>query len=203
MTGFFKRDYYFIKLNLLFYVLFIAAFAILVTFTDANSSFLSLYVVIFGISSVTGLFSYDDFNHWTAYGVAVPGGRRDMVNARYLLVLVMGVGIAAVQLLLSLLGREESILPMTALQGGAFLLYAAVTLPVSYYFGGTKARMVMILIVAGSAAVIGMGGAMVNITRGFGMHALPPALLFLPLLGLLALALSWRISLGIMGKKEC
>lgn len=42
MTGFFKRDYYFIKLNLLFYVLFIAAFAILVTFTDANASSLSL-----------------------------------------------------------------------------------------------------------------------------------------------------------------
>ena len=62
MTGFLKRDYYLISGNLKFYAFFMALFAILVAFTDAKSSFLSVYVVIFAMSSVMGLFSYDDVN---------------------------------------------------------------------------------------------------------------------------------------------
>ena len=72
MTGFLKRDYYLISGTLKFYVLFMAAFIILAVFTDFNSSFLSLYVVIFAMSSVMGLFSYDDMSRWTAYGAAAP-----------------------------------------------------------------------------------------------------------------------------------
>ena len=202
MTGFLKRDYYLISGTLKFYVLFMAAFIILAVFTDFNSSFLSLYVVIFAMSSVMGLFSYDDMSRWTAYGAAAPAGRMAMVDARYLLTLLISVGISAFQLLISLLEGGEGALPIAALYGGGFLLYAAVTLPVCYQFGGTKARTVMILIVAVTAAVMGMGATALQISGGFGRVSLPAPFLLLPLAGIAALALSWRGSLEIMRRKE-
>lgn len=202
MKGFLKRDYYLLSGNLRFYVLFMAAFALLAVFTDFSISFFSLYVVIFGMSSILGLFSYDEFNHWTAYGAAVPAGRMAMVDARYLLTALIAVGMAAVQILLGLLGGEGNTTPTAAVYGGVFLLYAAIALPVSYYFGGTKGRTVMIVIIALLAGAVGVGGSILSISNVHGNLRLPPLTLLLPLLGLAALALSRRVSLGIMERKE-
>lgn len=202
MTGFLKRDFYLISGNLRFYLLFMACFAILAFFTDFSTSFFALYVVIFGMSSLLGLFSYDDYNHWTAYGSTAPSGRTAMVDARYLLTLLVAAGMAAVQILLGLLGREEGVFPMTAIYSGVFLLYASLALPVSYRFGGTKSRTIMVVLVALLAGAVGIGGSILNIssvTRGL---RLPPVTLLLPLAGLATLAFSHRISLGIMGRKE-
>lgn len=202
MTGFLKRDFYLISGNLRFYALFMVCFAILAVFTDFSTSFFALYVVIFGMSSVLGLFSYDDYNHWTAYGAVAPAGRRAMVDARYLLALLVAAGMAAMQVLLGLLGREEGVAPMTAIYSGVFLLYASLALPVSYRFGGTKSRTVMVVLVALLAGAVGIGGSILSVSSVHGTLRLPPVTLLLPLVGIATLALSWRISLGIMGKKE-
>lgn len=202
MTGFLKRDYYLISSNLRFYLLFMACFALLALFTDFNTGFFALYVVIFAMSSVLGLFSYDDLNHWTAYGAAVPGGRRAMVDARYLLTVLIAVGMAAAQVLLGLLDREEDVLTLTAVYCGAFLLYAALALPVSYHFGGTRARTVMIVVIGILAGLAAAGASVLNIANITGGFRLPPAALLLPLAGLAALVLSRYVSLGIMGRKE-
>lgn len=202
MTGFLKRDYYLISGNIRFYLLFMAAFAILAVFTDFNISFLALYVVIFGMSSILGLFSYDDFNHWTAYAAAVEGGRRDMVSARYLLTVLVTAGMILFQLLLGVLGREEGIVSIAAVYGGVFLLYAALALPISYRFGGTRSRTVMVVIIAVLAGGIGVAGSILEISNVLGRLSLPSILLFLPLLGLAALAVSYQVSCRIMAKKE-
>ena len=202
MKGFLKRDYYLMSGNLKFYALFMACFGILAVFTDFNTSFFALYVLLFGISSVLGLFSYDDFNHWTAYGSAVPSGRMAMVDARYLFTLLVAVGMTVMQILLGLRGGEGAQLSMAAVYGGVFFLYAAIALPVSYHFGGAKSRTVMIVLVALMAGVVGMGGSILNIASATRGLRLPPMTSLLPLVGLAALALSWRVSLGIVGRKE-
>lgn len=202
MTGFLKRDYYLISGNLRFYMLFMAAFAALAVFTDFSTSFFALYVVIFAMSSILGLFSYDDFNHWTAYGAAVRSGRMAMVDARYLLTVLIAAGMAAVHILMGLLGREEDVLPMAAIYSGVFLLYASLALPVSYFFGGTKARTVMVVVIAVMAAGVGIGGSILNIRSVHGGFRLPPVTVLFPLLGIAALAISWRVAVGIMGRKE-
>ena len=89
MTGFLKRDFYLISGTLRFYILLIGLLALFATFSDFNISFLSLYMVIFAMSGMMGLFSYDDMNRWQAYGAAVPAGRRAMVDARCLLAVLL------------------------------------------------------------------------------------------------------------------
>ena len=200
MTGFLKRDFYLISGTLRFYILLIGLLALFATFSDFNISFLSLYMVIFAMSGMMGLFSYDDMNRWQAYGAAVPAGRRAMVDARCLLAVLLAVW--AVQFLLELLWREEGALSMTASYGGLSLFYAAVSLPVFYRFGGTKARTVMLAIVAALSSLIGMGATALQLSGGFGRVFPPVAIFALPLAGLAALALSRRISIGIMERKK-
>ena len=192
MTGFLKRDFYLISGTLRLYILLIGLLALFATFSDFNISFLSLYMVIFAMSGMMGLFSYDDMNRWQAYGAAVPAGRRAMVDARCLLAVLLAVWVAAVQFLLGLLWREE----------GALSMAAAVSLPVFYRFGGTKARTVMIAIVAALSSLIGMGATALQLSGGFGRVFPSVAIFALPLTGLAALALSRRISIGIMERKK-
>ena len=84
----------------------------------------------------------------------------------------------------------------------ALLVYAAVSLPVFYRFGGTKARTVMIAIVAALSSLIGMGATALQLSGGFGRVFPSVAIFALPLTGLAALALSRRISIGIMERKK-
>lgn len=202
MKGFLKRDFYLMETNLKFYLLFIGAFALLATFTDFSVSFLSLYVVIFSMSGIAGLFSYDDMSRWTAYGAAAPAGRKAMVDARYLLTLLVAAGITLIQVLLGLLNREPGAVPMAAVYSGIFLLYAALALPVNYRFGGTRSRTVMIVLMALLAGAVGLGGSMLNMSTIHGEVRLPPMTLVLPLLGLGALWVSRQAALAVMAKKE-
>lgn len=202
MTGFLKRDIYLTRGNILFYLLFVAAFVLISFFTEFDSSFMAVYFVVFAMSSVMGLFSYDDMNRWQAYGAAISAGRQAMVNARYLLVILLCLGVTGVQLFLLWVDRATEGLPLIAVYSGIFLFYASLTLPVCYHFGGTKARTVMIVAVAVMAALVGMGGTLLNISSNHGRLSLPFAILFLPLIGGVTLFLSWRISLSIMAKKE-
>lgn len=202
MKGFLKRDFYLISASIRIYLLFIAAFGILAVFTDMNSGFMMLYVAIFAMSSMTGLFSYDEFNHWMAYAATVPDGRRDMVKARYLLLLLVAAGVTVIQFLVGTLAREAGSLGTAALYSGMILIYAAISMPVSYYFGGTKARMVTVVLVAFVAGAVAIFGTFLNISTHFGRVSLPPEFLFLPILGLGLLAVSYRVSLGVMAKKE-
>lgn len=202
MNGFLKRDFYLISASIRIYLLFIVAFGILVVFTDMSSGFVMLYVAIFAMSSMTGLFNYDEFNHWTAYAATVPNGRRDMVKARYVLLLLVTAGVTVIQFLVGTLAREAGSLGSAALYSGMILIYAAISMPVGYYFGGTRARMVTVVLVAFIAGAAAIFGTFLNVSTHFGKVSLPPEFLFLPILGLGLVAVSYRVSLGVMAKKE-
>lgn len=212
MIGFLKRDAALLRPTLKFYLIFVLGFAVLSVFTDFSTSFASLYLVIFSASGIMGLFSYDDMNHWQGYAAAAPNGRSAMVNARYLLSVLIGLGVFLIQLLLGLFDRAND--PLYALlysdlyffhtallYAGAFLLYAAILLPVSYRFGGMKSRIIMIVVIAALSVLIALLPALLRFNDG--RLTLPdflPALV--PAAGAAALALSWRLSLHIMAKKE-
>ncbi len=202
MKGFLRRDFALVSGNLRFYLFFIAIFGALALFTDMNSGFVMFYAVIFAMSSIIGLFSYDEFNHWTAYAAAVPGGRKNMVKARYTLLLLVTVGVAAVQMLVGALAKEMGNFQAAALYSGMLLIYAALSMPLSYYFGGTKARVVTVVLVAFIAGAAAIMGTILNISTGFGDYSLPSGFLLLPAVGAGALLISYRVSLHIMAKKE-
>lgn len=202
MTGFLKRDLSLQAVNAKFYLCFVLAFAGLAVFTDFSAAFASLYLVIFSGTSIMSLFSYDEANHWEAYAAAAPNGRRAMVDARYLLAAGIGVVVFLFQLLLGILDKSDQ-LETALLYTGAFFLYAAVILPISYRFGGTKSRIVMIVVVAAFSALIAVSATSLHVFADGDPLALLGVLpVVLPLAGAAVLAISHRISRHIMDKKE-
>lgn len=202
MMGFLKRDLSLQAVNAKFYLCFILAFAGLAAFSDFSAAFASLYLVILSGASIMSIFSYDEANHWEAYAAAAPGGRRAMVDARYLLAAGIGVVVFLFQLVLGILDKSNQ-LETALLYAGAFLLYAAVILPISYRFGGTRSRMVMIVVVGLFSAVIAVGATSLQIFTGGDPLAVLGVLPFLSLpLGAAALLISHRVSRHIMANKE-
>lgn len=202
MLGFLKRDLSLQMVNAKFYLCFVLAFAGLAVFTDFAASFVSLYLVIFSGTSIMSLFSYDEANHWEAYAAAAPNGRRAMVDARYLLAAGIGVVVFLFQLVLGILDKSNQ-LETALLYAGAFLLYAAVILPIAYRFGGTKSRIVMIVVVAAFSALIAIGATSLQVFADGDPLAILGVLPLLALpLGAAALLISHRISRHIMAVKE-
>lgn len=205
MRGFLKRDCFLLWGNLGFNLCFVVSFGILAVFTDFSVSLASLYLVIMAASSIMSLFGYDERNGWEGYAAAVPNGRRAMVDARYVLTLLLGAAVMAIQFLFGLLAGEE-VQTVTLLYGGGLLLYGAVLLPVNYRFGGTRGRLittvtVLCLMLPFLGAVIflawqdlklgrDMEGALAWLERG------------LLLAGLAAMGLSWPVSRRVMSRKE-
>lgn len=202
MLGFLKRDLSLQMVNAKFYLCFVLAFAGLAVFTDFAASFASLYLVIFSGTSIMSIFSYDEANHWEAYAAAAPNGRRAMVDARYLLAAGIGVVVFLFQLVLGILDKSNQ-LETALLYAGAFLLYAAVILPIAYRFGGTKSRIVMIVVVAAFSALIAIGATSLQVFADGDPLAILGVLPLLALpLGAAALLISHRISRHIMAVKE-
>lgn len=202
MMGFLKRDLSLQAVNAKFYLCFVLAFAGLAVFSDFSAAFASLYLVIFAGTSIMSLFSYDETNHWDAYAAAAPGGRKAMVDARYLLAVGIGVVVFLFQLILGILDKSDQ-LETALLYTGAFLLYAAVILPIAYRFGGTRSRIVMIVVVAAFSALIAIGATSLQIfTDGDPLAILGHLPALLPLVGAAVLAVSHRISRHIMDNKE-
>lgn len=202
MLGFLKRDLSLQMVNAKFYLCFVLAFAGLAVFTDFAASFASLYLVIFSGTSIMSIFSYDEANHWETYAAAAPNGRRAMVDARYLLAAGIGVVVFLFQLVLGILDKSNQ-LETALLYAGAFLLYAAVILPIAYRFGGTKSRIVMIVVVAAFSALIAIGATSLQVfADGDPLAILGVLPLLAPPLGAAALLISHRISRHIMAVKE-
>jgi len=203
VKGFMKRDFYLMVPNLKFFGFVLAAFAILVVFTDFQVTFLALYATIFCMSAFVGLFNYDEVNHWQAYAAATPNGRREQVDGRYALALLMCGAITLFMLAASLLSGEKASIELCLIYGGGALLYIDVLMPVSYRFGGNKSRTVILVIVVACSAAIGAGGAIAGMSS-YGSGGFSLRWLVLPVLGvgLLGMWVSRMISIKVMEHKE-
>lgn len=209
MKGFLKRDCCLILPNLRFYLVFLAIICAASLFADGVVSMLALYLTIFGLSGVLGVFSYDEANGWGAYAAAVPNGRRAMVDARYLFATSLALLLTLATVLVSLVGSGGLGLWSVGFYGGSILLSLSVLMPLTYYFGGIKARVITLVVVMGiaggiSAGIISGGQADLAMGRLRGdVRSFFTALsLGLLLLGLGLMAASWRISRRIMAKRE-
>lgn len=202
MMGFLRRDLALQAVNMKFYLCFLLAFLVLTTFSDFSAGFASLYLIIFSATSITSLFSYDEANHWEAYAAAA-GGRRSMVDARYLLSILLGLVVFLFQLLLGILNRSNQ-LDIAILCGSVFFLYAAVVLPISYRFGGTRSRIIMIVTVGGFSGLVALGAtAFQTFSDDISLPDLGGLIsIVFPSVCLLVLAVSHRISRAIMARKE-
>lgn len=172
------------------------------------------WILIFGMQTLYLLATYDGMGGWLPYAAAIPGGRKKMVDERYFLAFCVALVLAAVLFLQSLLWGEALPLWTAGYYTAAFLLLLSVNLPICFRWGytGSGARLAITLLTFVPLGVMGgifngvLQSARADLARGAlradvgGFFTSLAGVL--PLLGLAALALSWRTSRHIMEKKE-
>lgn len=152
MLGFIKKDIAMIKSNFkILFILFI--FYGVMTFNDGmDISFILPFICVMIMIST---FSYDEYNNWNAYTIALPNGRENSVKAKYLATIIMILATTLITILFTFLLiyikkqpiELEKILVTTIGSIFATLLVLSTMYTIIYKFGIEKARIAIFVIV--------------------------------------------------------
>lgn len=209
MLGLIKKDLFLIKSNLKILGILFIVYGFMTIQGEMDLSFvLSFMSVIIMIST----FSYDTFNKWDAYAITLPNGRKNSVRAKYLatiiLIAITSIITVILAVMISYVNTKtidvESIF-QTIL--GAILatsLLQSFMYPVIYKFGVEKARIGIFIVVFGITFIAGIIARFIDLKPIF--QALDNLgnywMIILPIIIIVILYLSYKISEGIYKKKE-
>lgn len=182
-----------------------------------------LYAVIFlmGMYAVSTL-SFDEYSHWDMFGHTLPVSPRQAVAAKYLLGLgFMGTGAVLAMALLSATAALRGLLtlPLMAehLSGclsslAVVLLYYAITFPLTFRMGATKARTAVLGVMCALAMVLFLawrigrnspaGAAVGQLFSGMDDTQGILLILGMTAASLVFYIVSWQVSAGIYERKE-
>ena len=211
MIGLMRKDFYSMLLYLrqvVIVVLFIGVFSAM----TKSTSMVGFMLIFLSLNMVQSCLFVDEKNHWDQYALTMPLLRKDVVKARYAILVLIGLasfalGIAS-NVVLCLVFRENSLADSVLTTVTVFLFYMlsyTISIPFAYRLSADKARYVMMGVMVGGAAVIGSV-----------LHLFPElktlaasALQMLPAIGAAALVflaaafvISYKISVAIYEKKE-
>lgn len=170
-------------------------------------SFLGVLAVVFGGMFSYNSISYDEKNGWNRFILTTAYSRRDYVLGKYLLSFVgmlAGTGLVViadhVANALGSIETQEMLSPVLPMVAAATLFMASIALPLSFYFGVEKARMISLLTVA---LICGTAGGAVVLADGHtwdGNFWLPNLILIA--LGIVIFCLSAFLSVKIYSRRQ-
>lgn len=210
MTGLILKDFLVLRKALRTYVLFLIFYLILAIFDLFSISFITAFVQIIVMILPMSSFAYDDLAKWDRYAMTLPLGRRAVVRAKYMFVVLMILVAAAFALLscvvLSITAAqpvEENLAAgVGALSVG--LLAVDVTLPLNYKMGPERARpfLYAIIFIPVILIVLAARAGWLDNLEQLPPSVVLPLLCLLPLVILLGLPVSYLISCRIVEQKE-
>jgi len=202
MKGLMIKDFYmtlkYCKFLFLMEIVFVA-----VAFLFKDTTFMMFPILFSGVIPLT-LLSCDERCGWTVYSGTLPYSRAQLVSAKYIAGVLIGL-ITSVVILgcmtfqMSLLG-EANIAEAAAIVGilfAASLILPALCLPFCFRFGTEKGRIVyffmIILVTIGARSILDPDS---------GSFDIPGIMLIIPAAIVLLYAVSWVISIAICGKRK-
>ena len=202
MSGIIIKDLYNLKGQLKIAGVILLVYGI-ITLQSDNYSMLSVMTGVFGMMLPVTACAYDEKAKWDRMALSMPLSRRDLAFGKYLL----GIGLATAGLLINLI--VLFIIGVEQVPGGmgfplgvfaATLIFLALLLPIIFHFGVEKGRMYML-------ALFLIPTVLILLLQERELPAIPDGSLgmlklLIPLLVVVMLAGSLRISAGIMDRKE-
>lgn len=86
MIGLIKKDLLVIKSNLKTTAFILIIFLLMTLKNQSDFSFFPIFLVIMLAIST---FSYDEYNNWNSYAITLPGGRTNIIRAKYITALIL------------------------------------------------------------------------------------------------------------------
>lgn len=219
MRGLMQKDIEILKGNLkIFGSMYLIAVLLLVTTGREDATFFVMYVTLISGIVVLNTISYDDMDNGMLFLFTLPVTRREYVKEKYTFGIMLGMGGWLIGLVIATLWSMAS-KPALDLQvwllgctPGIFVIIFILTVmvPIQLKFGSENSRMIMIIVMLG---FMGIAAGAIAITKKLGVDMAQVIYgidaLGLPVLGLLVVLLcavclfaSYRISIGILEKKE-
>ena len=214
MTGLLLKDLLNLKRMTKQYVLILGAMCVWSVMMK-NPSFISMYTVLCTAMMVPSSFTYDEYAQFDKYALTMPLTRRALVKEKYrLLLLLVGGGMALgtmISVFINCFIREDvlELVGTGVVMGSLFLLVYSIIIPLIYKWGAEKARMIMVMVYLGLfGAVYGVVWLVKRGSFSLWPAGLSEGQLMAVLVGgalaitLVALAVSYRVSMEIIKRKE-
>ncbi len=208
MLGLVKKDLLMIKGNIRQVILFLVVFLIL-TFQENN--IIVIVPVFVAMMVFITTFSYDEYNKWDAYAIALPISRKNIVKSKYIasviLWLIALLVTVVITVIMGIIGQNINYFEMFGMILGcvfSIVLLEAIMFPLIFKFGVEKGRIGLFVGVFAIAALLGFifTGVDLENATGFIEFFNKYYYILLPLAIIILLMGSYFVSKRVYLKKE-
>lgn len=208
MLGLVKKDLLMIKGNIRQVILFLVVFLIL-AFQENN--IIVIVPVFVSMMVFITTFSYDEYNKWDAYAIALPISRKNIVKSKYIasviLWLIALLVTVVITVIMGIIGQNINYFEMFGMILGcvfSIVLLEAIMFPLIFKFGVEKGRIGLFVGVFAIAALLGFifTGVDLENATGFIEFFNKYYYILLPLAIIILLMGSYFVSKRIYLKKE-
>lgn len=205
MLGLIKKDFLIIKNNLKLIIVMLMVFFIMALGGQFNISFIPTFIIVM-LFILT--FSYDEYNNWDAYAITLPGGRKNIVKSKYIaslfLTLLSAVITVLLNYLISVINNTAVNELISSLLGSicAIVIIQSIMYPLIFKFGMEKGRIVLFILVFVMVGVITLLKNTIKIPTILVVLFNDYWFIVIPIILVISLLISYKISEKIYLKKE-
>ena len=205
MLGLIKKDFLIIKNNLKLIIVMLMVFFIMALGGQFNISFIPTFIIVMLFIST---FSYDEYNNWDAYAITLPGGRKSIVKSKYItslfLTLLSAVITFLLNCLISVINNTDVNEFISSLLGSicAIVIIQSIMYPLIFKFGMEKGRIVLFILVFVMVGVISLLKNIIKTPNILVVLFNDYWFIVIPIILVISLLISYKISEKIYLKKE-
>jgi len=216
MKGLILKDFINLKKNFKIFAILTAVYGFM-SFTSGDASFFStIFTMLFALLTLS-IYSYDDLAKWDSYGLTMPVSRDNIVQGKYIMMLLLTLLGFVFSLIFTVIFnisiQSESLFSgmQYSLVGSAIvILFYSITLPFITKLGVEKARLIFFAVYMIPFAIVTLAKKLLkekNLESPLDLSNLLTLVMknikvILPVVVILALLLSYCISVSIYRKKE-
>ena len=151
MKGLILKDIYSIRITQKTYVL-LFLFLCVFGYLMKSPGYVGTMCIVVFATVVLSLFNADQYYHWDTYAAALPLGKRIIVRARYMLIIVMTLGLAVFTAIMTgataaLLGMSVSEQVISSVSMCMIIPnFSGIIIPVIYKLGVEKGRVIFMML---------------------------------------------------------
>lgn len=205
MLGLIKKDFLIIKNNLKLIIVMLMVFFIMALGGQFNISFIPTFIIVMLFIST---FSYDEYNNWDASAITLPGGRKSIVKSKYItslfLTLLSAVITVLLNCLISVINNTDVNEFISSLLGSicAIVIIQSIMYPLIFKFGMEKGRIVLFILVFVMVGVISLLKNIIKTPNILVVLFNDYWFIVIPIILVISLLISYKISEKIYLKKE-
>jgi hypothetical protein len=216
MKGLILKDFINLKKNVKIFGVLTVLYAVM-AFTSGDSSFFSsIFTMLFAVLTLS-IYSYDELAKWDPYALTMPVSKDNIVQSKYIMMLLLtligSLFSIVISILINIAAKNDSIyagITNCGVGAAVVILFYSITIPFITKLGVEKARLIFfavymipfLLIVITDKAIKAMGLAIPQNLIDMVEWIIDNIYIILPFTLVIALVISYEISILIYRKRE-